>query len=99
MLKIDQHTRNELVVAIGLEVIVSLFFPRFYHVACARANFKKELRVETNCYYAPHLLRRNSNCTKYAFFVKPTVLRISYEFEHNSIFPKLFGLDGKTKLQ
>ncbi len=50
MLKIDQHTRNELVVAIGLEAIVSLFFSRIYHVACARANFKRELRVENNCF-------------------------------------------------
>jgi hypothetical protein len=43
MLKIDQHTRNELVVAIGLEAIVSLFFPRIHRVAWARANFKREL--------------------------------------------------------
>ena len=49
MLKIDQHTRNELVVAIGLEAIILLFFPRIYRVACVRANFKRELRVENKC--------------------------------------------------
>ena len=48
MLKIDQHTRNDCAVRIGLEAIVAIFSPRFYRVACARVNFKKELQVETN---------------------------------------------------
>jgi hypothetical protein len=55
--------RNELVVPNGLEAIVSLFFPRFYRVACARANLKRELRVENNCcmWYVPYLVGRNKN--------------------------------------
>ncbi len=46
MLKIDWHARNGLVVTNGLEAIISLYFPRFYDVACARVNSKREFRVE-----------------------------------------------------
>jgi hypothetical protein len=42
--------RNDLVVSIGLEAIVSLYIPRFYHVACARANSKREFQVEIICF-------------------------------------------------
>ncbi len=42
--------RNDLVVSIGLEAIVSLFFWRFYPVACARVNLKREFRVEIFCF-------------------------------------------------
>jgi hypothetical protein len=41
------------VVSIGLEAVISLFFRRFYHVACARANSKREFRVEMFCFTFP----------------------------------------------
>ncbi len=50
MLKIDRHARNGLVVTNGLEAIVSLYFPRFYHVACSIGNSKIEFRVEIICF-------------------------------------------------
>ncbi len=47
-------SRNDLVVSIGLEAIVSLFFRRFYRVVCTRANSKREFRVvEIFCFTFP----------------------------------------------
>ena len=37
--------RNDIVVSIGLEAIVSLFYWRFYHVAFARVNSKRDFRL------------------------------------------------------
>ncbi len=62
------------IVSIGLNAIVLLFFWRFYRVACARANSKREFQVKIFCFTFHTYYVGIKICMQTSLYVKPTVL-------------------------